>query len=168
MWHRPRPPTPFVGRTNKLTRITLLKHFVVFAALACLAAALVYGVFGELPSFLRKTTSVYLKPDMAPGVEVGSDVYRSRIHIGYVHDIELTEHGDVTVELRIFAGRRLYQSDICVIHRLHRYDKATLHIEPSGDPHASREPLGDPPVLRCMIANGPWPELPGLLEQTEN
>lgn len=144
-----------------------MKRWIFCAIAALLALTLVWGFFGDLPSFLRNTTPVYLKPDTASGVEVGARVKRSGIDVGYVHNVELTIDGDVTIELRIFDNTALHDSDVCVIHRLHRYDTATLHIEPSMKSDASFGPLEDPLVMRCVIANGPWPKLPGLFEQNE-
>ena len=139
-----------------------------FAIATLLTAVFIWGLFGGLPSFLRTTTPVYLKPDSAPGVNVGARVERAGIDVGYVHNVEFA-NGGITIELRIFDDTPLHKSDVCVIHRLHRYDMASLHIEPSiGDPNASLVPLGDPPVMRCVIANGAWPELPGLYEEREN
>lgn len=146
-------------------RAILVKRWKLFAAVVVAAVIATCAIFGELPSVLRKTRPVFLRPETANGIEPGTRVYKSGVDIGYVRDVHLTDDGDVTIELRIFDGIGLYQSDVCVIHRLHRYDTATLHIEPTAGPRSS---LGDPPVLQCLLANGPWPDLRGLNPQSEN
>ena len=144
--------------------LRLVKLFTVSAVVAVIAA---YALFGQLPSFLRKTRAVFLKPEFAFGVKEGTRVYKYGVDIGYVGNVTRVIDSGVTIELRIFNAFHLYQSDVCVIHRLHRYDRATFHIESTVGTR-SDEPLGDPPILSCLVANGAWPDLPGLSSQSEN
>ena len=143
-----------------------MKRWVTLVVCACLAVAAVCALFGPTPTALRATNTVYLKaatPPFPPFVANGTPVLQHGVEIGYVKTTERTLENGVSIELRIFDNVRLHLSDVCVIHRLHRYDTATLYIE-SGIPAnlGHRQPLGDPPVLPH---NGPWPTLPGLLEQ---
>ena len=84
----------------------------------------------------------------------------------------MQDEGDILIELRVTEDVQLDSSHVCVIHRLHRYDKATIHIDKVIQPLdrilEAAEPLGDSPIVRCVIANGPWPDITELTEQVEN
>jgi hypothetical protein len=128
------------------------------------------------PSFLRPTTSVHIRVPVAPGVSSGTPVKRFGLAVGYVHKIELDDDATgAVIELAVVDDASMppiSKTDIAVIHRLHRYDDATIYIERDATRahqlSKRSEPLDAPYELPCVIANGPWPKLPQLSLQTEN
>ena len=150
---------------ERIVSVSKRKYF----ALGCFLLLVSFVIwFGDTPSFLKKTRQVVLHPKTASGIEVGVRVKRGGMDIGYVKDINLSIDGEITIELRIYEGMPLRKTDVCVIHRLHRYDTATLHIEMRAGPGNLSEIADKPFEMTCVFANGPWPELPGFYEQRAN
>ena len=129
---------------------------------AILAIAFLFVDLSFLPA---RTYAIYIHPDITTGIEEGSAVLKSGIQIGSVRHVQLTDDGQISVELGIRKGYVLRESDICVIHRLHRYDQPTLQIESTP---GNLDTLPEGAILNCVIANGAWPEIPGAFAESES
>lgn len=80
-----------------------------------LATAIITGVlvvlFGNLPSLVRGTYTVYLNFKEAPGVSVNSPVRKGGILIGRVADVVLNDDGTVLVTVKVNSNVKLRQTE---------------------------------------------------------
>ena len=85
-----------------------------------LATLLITGIlallFGELPSLVHGTYTLYVKFDEAPRVTRDTPVRKSGIRIGWVSDVQLGDDRTVTVTLQIEKGRVVYHDEVCEIN----------------------------------------------------
>lgn len=124
------------------------------------------------PEFLRpKSVSTLLLPT-SYGLREQAPVLRSLFQIGYVNSVNVNADGSIAVEVKLFSDTPLatcYDDEICVIHRLHRYDSATIHIEKDVSKRsAQRNSVSGIADLPYVVANGAWPRIPQLTEETSN
>jgi len=96
-------------------RVMQFRVGVMVLATLIIAAILVV-LFGEVPSLVRGSYTVYVVFPQAPGVTKDTPVRKSGVLIGRVSSVELLDEGGVRVTLRIDAGVHLFSNEVCRIN----------------------------------------------------
>jgi phospholipid/cholesterol/gamma-HCH transport system substrate-binding protein len=112
-----------------------------------LVTAIMIVLFSERQNLLRKTYTIYVHFEDAPGVTKGTPVKKSGILVGRVSDVHFADQDDlfeektgVNVALSIDAGRELRGSELCRVTGNVLGD-AVLEFVPGI--HGSDRPRGD-------------------------
>ena len=133
----------------------------VMTVSALLIAAILLFMFGELPKFGRRGSTLAIHLDAAPGITENTPINKSGIRIGRVSGIRFVydkdEHGNdvevVEVTAEIDANRRIYEHDICYVSRSVLGD-ASLEFRRTGKPQ-QYVPLKDGDVVQGKVMQDP-------------
>lgn len=95
-------------------RVLQFRVGVLVLASIALAVTLVL-LFGDVPSWLGSSYTIYVNVPDARGVQQGTPVRKSGVLIGRVAGIDFAEQGGVRLTLRIDSKVKLHHDDACQI-----------------------------------------------------
>jgi phospholipid/cholesterol/gamma-HCH transport system substrate-binding protein len=95
-------------------RVVQFRIGVLVLASIVLAVALVL-LFGDLPSWLGSSYTIYVHVADARGVQPGTPVRKSGVLIGRVTEIDFAEQGGVRLTLQIDGKVKLHRDETCQI-----------------------------------------------------
>lgn len=85
----------------------------VMVVATMLVVGILVALFGELPSLLRGTYTVFAWFPQTPGVADGTPVRKDGILIGRVTDVKLLNVGGVVVKMQIDGKYKLHRGEVC-------------------------------------------------------
>jgi phospholipid/cholesterol/gamma-HCH transport system substrate-binding protein len=111
-------------------------------------------LFGEVPTLVRGTKTVYLVFPQAPNVSVDTPVRKSGILIGRVTAVDFDENDAVVVTARLYRGYKVRQNETCRISSGLLGD-AAIEFVPSNDPSLPRDEVADGARIPGVVLSDP-------------
>ncbi|MFM2096772.1 MAG: hypothetical protein RIS70_3896 [Planctomycetota bacterium] len=135
----------------------------IVVAVAGLAAFLLILFFGEKGMFFRKTKTVYMRFEQAPGASPETPIRKNGVLVGRVSRVELLPEGGVLLTAWINDQFHIRRNEMVVIRTGSLIGDAVLEFVPSRKPGASNELIEDQEVIgMTAVANDPVTVLTNL------
>ncbi|MEZ6120219.1 MAG: MlaD family protein [Pirellulaceae bacterium] len=109
-------------------------------------------LFGDIPTGLKDSRTIYVRFESAPGVTVNTPVRKSGILVGRITQVDLQDDGSVLVTAKIDADRPLRQNEICRIGTGNVLGDAMMEFVPDPLSNLPPEPLADGAYLEGVVA----------------
>src|ERR1700753_1744517 len=85
----------------------------VMVVATLLVVGILIALFGELPSLMRGTYTIFAWLPQTPGVAAGTPVRKDGILIGRVNEVRMLDAGGVVVRMQIDGQYKLRRGEVC-------------------------------------------------------